>query len=120
MDDEESVREIGRDILDHLGYQVATAVNGEQVLEMYSSALQKNTPFDIVILDLTIPGGLGGKETIKKLIEIDPSITAIVSSGYANDPIMGNYKQYGFANVVPKPYRIEDLSEALKSLLHTN
>jgi nitrogen-specific signal transduction histidine kinase/CheY-like chemotaxis protein len=120
MDDEKFIREIGKEILDHLGYQVATAVNGEQVLEMYASALQKNTPFDIVILDLTIPGGLGGKETIKKLIEIDPSISAIVSSGYANDPIMGNYKQYGFAGVVPKPYRIEDLSKALRSLLHTN
>ena len=82
--------------------------------------MQENTPFDAVIMDLTVPGGMGGKETMEKLLEIDPSVTAIVSSGYANDPIMSNYKQYGFSGVVPKPYKIEDVNKVLKDLLHSD
>ena len=112
--------EIGREILEHLGYQVKTASDGRQALEIYSMAMQKNTPFDAVIIDLTVPGGLGGKETMEKLLEIDPFARVIVSSGYSNDPIMANYKQYGFAGMVPKPYKIEDLSKVLKSVLHSD
>ncbi|MEN8135614.1 MAG: PAS domain S-box protein [Thermodesulfobacteriota bacterium] len=120
MDDEEHIREVAKEILDYLGYQVTTAVDGRQATEMYSKALKENTPIDVVILDLTVPGGMGGKETLKKLIKIDPSVKAIVSSGYANDPIMANFKQYGFSGVVPKPYRIEDVSKALLDLLNSN
>ena len=120
MDDEEEIREIGREMLEHMGYQVKTASDGRQTIELYSMAMQDNTPFDAVIMDLTVPGGMGGKETIEKLLKIDPSATVIVSSGYANDPIMSNYKQYGFSGMVPKPYKIEDVSKILKSLLHSN
>ena len=120
MDDDEEIREIGREILEHMGYQVKTASDGRQTIELYSMAMQDNTPFDAVIMDLTVPGGMGGKETIEKLLKIDPSAMAIVSSGYANDPIMSNYKQYGFSGMVPKPYKIEDVSKILKSLLHSN
>ena len=117
MDDEKEIREIGREMLDHLGYDVETALDGWQAIDMYSRAQAGNTPFDVVIMDLTVPGGLGGKETVEKLLEIDPSVKAIVSSGYANDPIMANFKQYGFAGIVPKPYKIEDLGKALQSIL---
>jgi PAS domain S-box-containing protein len=120
MDDEEDVREIASEILEHLGYQITAVADGRHALEMYSTALEENTPFDAVMLDLTIPGGMGGKETMEKLMGIDPSIKAIVSSGYANDPIMANYKQYGFSGVVPKPYKIEDVSKSFKSLLHSD
>jgi len=120
MDDDEKVREIGREILEHMGYQVKTASDGRRALEIYSMAMENNTPFDAVIMDLTVPGGLGGKETMEKLLKIDPSATVIVSSGYANDPIMSNYKQYGFSGMVPKPYKVEDVSRVLKSLLHSD
>jgi DNA-binding NarL/FixJ family response regulator len=83
---------------------------------LYKQARQDDSPFDVVIMDLTIPGGMGGKEALSKLLEIDPSVKAIVSSGYANDPIMSNFEQYGFAGVVPKPYKIEDLSTVLEKL----
>jgi two-component system cell cycle sensor histidine kinase/response regulator CckA len=99
---------------------VKTASDGRQTIELYSMAMQDNTPFDAVIMDLTVPGGMGGKETIEKLLKIDPSAMVIVSSGYANDPIMSNYKQYGFSGMVPKPYKIEDVSKILKSLLYSN
>lgn len=117
MDDEEHVREIGEEVLSHLGYKVLTAEDGIHAIEMYTKAYEEKTPFDIVILDLTVPGGLGGKETLEKLKEIAPSIKAIVTSGYANDPIMSNYKQYGFSGVLSKPYRIEHVSKVLQDVL---
>jgi CheY-like chemotaxis protein len=119
MDDDEKIREIGREMLEHMGYQVKTASDGHQALELYIMAMLENTPFDAVIMDLTVPGGMGGKETMAKLLEIDPSATVIVSSGYANDTVMSNYKQYGFSAIVAKPYKIEDVSKVLKSLLRT-
>jgi PAS domain S-box-containing protein len=118
MDDEEEIRGIGKEMLEHIGYHVETVSDGRQALQKYIKALQDDTPFDAVIIDLTVPGGMGGKETMKKLLEIDPSSKAIVSSGYANDPIMANYKKYGFSGIVPKPYKIEDMSRVLQSLLH--
>ena len=114
MDDEEEIREIGREILEQMGYKVQTALDGRQTIKLYRKAMQDNTPFDFVIMDLTVPGGMGGKETIKELLELDPSATVIVSSGYANDTIMSDYKQYGFSGMVPKPYKIEEVSEILK------
>jgi len=116
MDDEEDVREIGAVMLGHLGYKVLTAEDGLEALEMYTKAYEEKTPFDIVVLDLTVPGGLGGKETLEKLKEIDPSVKAIVTSGYANDPIISNYKQYGFSGVLPKPYMIENVSKVLQDV----
>jgi PAS domain S-box-containing protein len=118
MDDEEHVRETAAEILGHLGYQVTTVSEGGQAIEKYGAALREDKPFDIVILDLTVPGGLGGKETIEKLLEIDPAGKVIVSSGYANNPVMADYKSYGFSAVVPKPYKIEDISKTIKELLN--
>ena len=119
MDDEEDVRVTVKEMLTHLGYEVQTAVDGRQALDMYTKAQADNNPFGAVILDLTVPGGLGGRETMEKLHKMDPSVKAIVSSGYANDPIMANYQQYGFAGVVPKPYKIEDVSKALQGLMQS-
>lgn len=113
MDDEELVLEVGRAMLESLGYEVETAPEGQKALAMYRAAREAGKPFDVVIMDLTIAGGLGGKETIEELKKYDPEARAIVSSGYSNDPIMANPKNYGFDDVVDKPYNIQKLQQAL-------
>lgn len=117
MDDEEPVRAIVKDMLDYLGYDSEMAVDGNEALEMYRSTLESGSPYAAVILDLTIPGGMGGRETIKHLHEIDPEVNAIVSSGYSNDPIMAEYTKFGFNGIIIKPYRIDDLAEVLKKTI---
>ena len=91
--------------------------DGAEAIEQYGEAKEAGQPFGAVILDLTIPGGMGGKETIKKLLELDPDVKAIVSSGYTTDPIMSEYKEYGFSAVVTKPYSAEQIEKALQGLL---
>ena len=113
MDDEDSVRKTVCKMLSHLGYRVEVAANGEETISLYKKAKESGEPFDTVIMDLTIRGGMGGKETIESLIQIDPDIKAIVSSGYFNDPIMSDFRTYGFSGVIPKPFEIEDLSSLL-------
>lgn len=113
MDDEAVVREIFGEILNHLGYGVEFAKDGNEVIEIYQKARDGGNPFDLVIMDLTVPGGMGGREAIERLQKIDPGIKAIVSSGYSNDPIMSDYKKYGFMGVISKPYKIEDLSQII-------
>lgn len=117
MDDEEIVREVASEMLMHLEYEVDCAEDGEKAINLYKKSLEANKPYDVIIMDLTIPGGLGGKETIDILRGIDPDVSAIVSSGYSTDPIMSNYEQYGFKGVVAKPYKISDLSEAVKKVI---
>ncbi len=117
MDDEEMIRNLAGNILKRLGYEPAFAQNGEEAIALYQEALSDGAPFDAVILDLTVKGGLGGKETIQKLVAIDPAVRGIVSSGYANDPGVTNYRDYGFCAVVAKPYRIKEISDQLERLL---
>jgi PAS domain S-box-containing protein len=117
MDDEDFVREIATDLLQHLGYTVETAVEGNEALALYKKALDEGDRFEAVIMDLTIPGGMGGKEAIQELKKLDPEAIAIVSSGYANDPILAKYKEYGFDGVVPKPYKVEELAETLHKVI---
>jgi PAS domain S-box-containing protein len=116
MDDEESIRQLAKEMLSHCGYQCVFAKDGYETISLYQQAMDKNTQFSAVILDLTIPGSLGGKETILRLREIDPDVIAFVSSGYSNDPIMANYKTYGFHGVITKPYSLIGLS----TILHQN
>ncbi len=117
MDDEDVLRESTRDLLQHLGYEVETARDGLEAIKIYRKAKESGIRFDAVIIDLTIPGGMGGKEAITKLLEIDPDIKAIVSSGYSNDPIMADFRQHGFIGVVVKPYKIEELTDTLERLI---
>ena len=117
MDDEEFVRDVAGEMLKAIGYEVEFARDGLEALRKYRKAKEKQKLFDCVILDLTIPGGMGGKELIKELVEIDPEVKAIVSSGYSNDPIMSNYRDYGFSGVVPKPYEIKELSKVLYKVI---
>ena len=116
MDDEETVRNLAGEMLRHVGYEVEFARDGNEAVRTYKSAMDSRRPFDAVILDLTIPGGMGGKAAIKKLIELDPGVKAIVSSGYSNDPVMADFRSYGFSEVVPKPYRLQELSKALYNI----
>ncbi len=116
MDDELMLRELIGNMLTFLGYQVKMAKDGVEAIETYKEARERGEPFHAVIMDLTIPGGLGGKEALRKIMEIDPQVNAIVSSGYANDSVMAEYRNYGFKVVVIKPYRLHDLSEVLKTI----
>ena len=113
MDDEPSVRNVASRILAAMGYEVQTAAAGAEAVAAYGKARDEGKPFDAVILDLTIPGGMGGAETLRRLAEIDPAVRAVVSSGYSDDPVMSRYREYGFCNVIAKPYRSGDLSRVM-------
>ena len=117
MDDEEIIRDVVGEILSHLGYEPGFAKDGEEAVELYSRAASSGEPFDAVIMDLTIPGGMGGKEAVAEILKIDPEARVIVSSGYSEDPIMSDFEKYGFSGVIAKPYRVEDLSEKLQALV---
>ena len=117
MDDEDMIRDLVDHMLRHLGYEVETASTGEEAVQLYRRALEAGKPFNLVILDLTVPGAMGGKEALDKLREIDPQVKAVVSSGYSNDPIMAEYKSYGFIGVVAKPFSVQNLSEILNTIL---
>jgi CheY-like chemotaxis protein len=117
MDDEESIQNVCKDMLRFLGYEVDLARDGAEAIELYKVAMESGRPFDAVVLDLTIPGGLGGKETIKRLIEIDLQLKGIVSSGYSDDQVMANFKEYGFKGSIAKPYKIKEFSEVLHKVI---
>lgn len=119
MDDEESVRNVVGKMLAYIGYEADFARDGAEAIEKYAKAKESDHPFDAIIADLTIAGGMGGKETIKKLLDFDPNVKAIVSSGYSNNPIMPNFKEYGFSGVVAKPYAIERLASELHRVIHS-
>ena len=93
------------------------ASDGSEGIGLYEKAAEEERPFDLVIMDLTIQGGTGGREAIKELKRVDPAAKVIVSSGYFDDPIMSNFEQYGFSGVAPNPYRIEDLAQAIQEIL---
>ncbi len=116
MDDEASVRAVAGAMLRNLGYSAEFAKDGNEAIKLYRSAREFGNPFNMIIMDLTIPGGMGGKDAIKKLLEIDPKVKAIVSSGYSTDPIMAEYQKYGFQGVIVKPYVIEEFSQVLRQV----
>gem|GEM_PF-931938 len=117
MDDDPDVRQVAGRILEHLGYEVAFATEGSEAINAYQEARDSGRPFAAVIMDLTIPGGMGGLEALKNLKRIDPEIKAIVSSGYADDPIMTHFQKYGFNGVIKKPYRVDTFSQVLYEVL---
>ncbi|MHB8110218.1 MAG: hybrid sensor histidine kinase/response regulator [Syntrophorhabdaceae bacterium] len=117
LDDEEMVLEIGKEVMEYLGYSVTTALSGDEALALYDQSLQLDEPFDAVILDLAIPGGMGGKEVIGALKRLDPDVKAIISSGYLTDPIVENYREYGFMGVLTKPYDSNELDDKLQKII---
>jgi len=118
MDDEDIIRDVTGQILRHLGYKVEFARDGAEAVKLYRKAQEGGEPFDVVIMDLTVPGGMGGKEALERLLEIDPQVKAIVSSGYSTDPIMAEFRRNGFQGCVAKPYKLQDLSQILQSVLN--
>jgi len=117
MDDEAVIRNVVGDMLSHLGFSVAFAVDGAEAIDIYKKAMSSGKTFDGVIMDLTVEGGMGGKEAIQRLRVIDPNVKAVVSSGYSHDPIMSHFKEYGFCGVLDKPYKLSDLNNVLSDLL---
>ena len=116
MDDEQMVASVAGQMLSYLGYDFEIARDGTEAVEIYARALKADKPFDLVIMDLTIPGGMGGKEAVRKLQRLNPRVKVVVSSGYSNDPVMSDFKSFGFCDGMPKPYSIHKLNR----ILHDN
>jgi CheY-like chemotaxis protein len=117
IDDEEVVRRSAGEVLKRLGYEVGLAKDGAEGIRVYEEAMEGERPFDVVIMDLTIPGELGGKKAVEKLRDLHPSARVIVSSGYSDDPVMSKFKEYGFDGVLVKPYKVEDLAAVIHRVL---
>jgi len=117
MDDEAAIRNSTEEILFYLGLEAIVAKDGEEAIAVYQNHMASGDPIDVVIMDLTIPGGLGGKAAVKKVLELDPEAKVIVASGYSNDPVMANYRDYGFAGVINKPFQVDALHEVIHKVL---
>ena len=113
MDDQPYIRHMIAKMLPYLGYEVEFAKNGAEAIEIYKRTKESGQPFDAVILDLTVPGEMGGEHVLQKLLKIDPDVKAIISSGYSNKPIILEYERYGFSGAVTKPYTIGELGNIL-------
>ncbi len=117
MDDEEQIRELSEAMLSRLGHQVLLTKDGEEAIKVYEEGQSTGNPIDIVILDLTIPGGMGGKEAVQKILDLNPSAKVIVSSGYSNDPVMSEFRDYGFSAAISKPYQLKTFSRVIYELI---
>lgn len=119
MDDEIMIREVAGEMLRHLGYCADTASDGKEAVEKYRQSLAEKNAYNAVIMDLTIPGGMGGKDAITHILALDPDARAIVSSGYSNDPVMAEHRRFGFTGILPKPYTIAEMSQAVRQVLES-
>ncbi len=117
MDDDELVQDVASEMLICLGHEVLLAKDGEEALAIFIEHHGTDQYIDAIIMDLTIPGAMGGKETIKEILKIDPAAKVIVSSGYSNHPVMANYWQYGFKAAIAKPFMLDDLAQVINSIL---
>ena len=117
MDDEKPVREIAVLMLEKLGHIALEAENGEELIALFSKHKKNTIPVDVILMDLTVPGGMGGKEAMQEILTLDPNARAIVSSGYSNDPVMADYTKYGFKAAVTKPFLLKDLQHAILDVM---
>ena len=117
MDDEKIVRELVQRQLSSLGHEAVTVADGEQLINKYQELQDSGTPVDLVIMDLTIPGGIGGQEAARRLLQLDPKAKLIVASGYSNDPIMAGYRDAGFCAALAKPFDLAELRKGINSAL---
>ncbi|HUL53116.1 MAG TPA: ATP-binding protein, partial [Opitutaceae bacterium] len=117
MDDEEPIVQMASLLLQRLGFEVEQARDGAETVRKFTAAQSAGRPFDLVVMDLTVPGGMGGREAITELRRLDPGVKAIVSSGYSSDPVLANYRAYGFRGMVAKPYKIDDFTRVLREVL---
>jgi CheY-like chemotaxis protein len=117
MDDEADIRRLVTSLLHRMGMEVVATADGGEAVEAYRAALACARPFDLAIMDLTVPGGMGGKDAMDALITLDPDVRAIVSSGYSSDPVMADFRAFGFRGMVRKPYDIEELAACIAHIL---
>ena len=117
MDDEEGLRELYVELLTTLGYGVEAVADGHQAVRAYSAARDAGTPFDAVIMDLTVPGGMGGRDAMRELLRLDPEVRAIVASGYSTDSVLAKPRASGFQSRLSKPFTVTELSRALEEVL---
>jgi len=117
MDDEETIRVVATSLLVRLGLEVTAVSDGAQAVRAFAEAREKGENYRLVIMDLTVPGGMGGREAMKELLKIDSNVRAIVSSGYSSDPVLSNYRAHGFRGMVPKPYRYIDLARTIRAVM---
>ena len=117
MDDEELVRNVVARMLEFLGYRVVVAKDGDEAVDLYRSHQDSGAGFDAAILDLSVPGGKGGKETMVKLLDLDPAAKGIVSSGYSDSHGVGDYARFGFTAAIGKPYELKTLEDTLRQVL---
>ena len=117
MDDEDTVRDVAASMLQFLGYEVEVARDGREAVDIYARRLGSDAPVDVVIMDLTIPGGMGGAKAVREVLALHPAAKVIVSSGYSEDPIMAGYHQHGFCGAIAKPYQLQELAEAIRAAL---
>jgi len=117
MDDEEMLRSVVCRMLEIMGYDVMSAADGDEALRLYIEASENGSRFDVVILDLSVQKGMGGREAAAKLVEYDPDVIALVSSGFVGDAVLQNYRDFGFRGVIPKPYTSDELRDGLNRVL---
>ncbi|MDD1699522.1 MAG: response regulator [Methanoregula sp.] len=117
MDDEQIILDVTDEVMKFLDYDATFARDGLTAIDLYKKEKSAGTPFDIVILDLSVPQGMGGKETIEQLKKFDPAVKAVISSGYTNDPVVLDFSHYGFSERLIKPYKINDLKNLLDKLM---
>ena len=120
MDDDRMMRDVIKVMFKVLGYDVIMASHGEEAVELYEQAVEKGECYDAVVLDLTVRGGMGGKETLDLLRKIDPGVKSIISSGHSSNPVMMEFRKYGFDGALPKPYLRKELDKAIKNVLETD
>jgi len=117
MDDDRTIRDVLEGLLKMLGHTVSQAIDGEEAIGRYRDAHQRGDAFGAVIVDLTVPGGMGGQQAAQEILKMDPQARIIVSSGYPTDPVMADHEHYGFKSSIVKPFRFEELRTAIRQAL---
>jgi CheY-like chemotaxis protein len=117
MDDEQMIRDVAKEMLEMLGYDVVLARHGQEAIELFKKHHDSGKPVNLAIMDLTIPGGMGGKLAVKEILAINPDAKVVVSSGYSNDPIMAQCREYGFAAAIVKPFELQDIARIVNELM---
>jgi len=117
MDDDRFIRDILGRMVDRLGCRSSLAADGNEAVFLYQEAMDSGHPFDAVIMDLTVPGGMGGKDAVRRILRVDPEATVVVTSGSPNDPVLKEYKRFGFRGSVPKPFTFEEIADTLDRVL---
>jgi len=120
MDDEQVILDVIHEVLQFLGYDATFARDGAAAIEIYSRERTNGRPFDLVILDLTVPDGMGGKEAFEKLRMVDPKVKVVISSGFTDDPMMAEFAEFGLDGILAKPYRINDIKALLERMIQKN